>query len=139
MVITSDEASNVITNQWEIDSAAIKLLNEDELLQHIAAFEHQFGLHMINDPRFPLTIGFKQYLTDDQRNEDGNPKPTADIDIEQIFEKHRRKIRKLGEFYHRATGIGIFGNTSNDINGREITVSLRINRLIDMVDDAYET
>jgi hypothetical protein len=41
--------------------------------------------------------------------------------------------------YHRAVAIEMAHKESLDINGNEFQVAVRINRLIDMADDAYET
>ena len=126
-------------NEIELENASKKIreLTEDELLQHIAFFEKQWCLHKKNDRYVPIQNGFKQFLRPDEMDEYGNP---LDIDIEQVSEKHRMKIKKLGDYYHQAqAGLGIFDDDSVDINGNEFKVSVRINRLIDMVDDAYES
>jgi hypothetical protein len=128
-------------NQSEIElenkSKSIFELSESDLLLHIQCFEKQWCLDKKGDRSIPLKIGFEQFLSSGEKDELGNP---LDIDIEQISEKHRKKIKLLGDYYHRAqAGLGIFDDDSIDINGNEFKVSVRINRLIDAVDDAYES
>jgi hypothetical protein len=59
--------------------------------------------------------------------------------MERVAEQRRRTMRVLGELYHRSVSLGVFDDDTVDVNENEFKVSVRINRLIDMVDDAYET
>ncbi len=133
------EHSQTNHNEIELELASknIKELDATELEQHIGHFESQWCLDRKNDRYIPIQNCFKQFLRPDEMDDHGNP---LDIDIEQVSEKHRKKIKKLSDYYHHAqAGLGIFDNDSTDINGNEFKISVRINRLIDMVDDAYET
>ena len=132
---TSSE-TNPQESRLELISNKIQSYDEDQILTCITQFEEQWCLNRQGDRMVPLTNGFKRYYNDDQLDGSGLP---LELDIEHVSEKHRRTQRMLGELYHRTKTLNIFDNEIEDINGNEFKVSNRVNRLIDMADDAYET
>ena len=120
----------------EMLKSQVQNLNTDQMLTYITQLEAQWRLDQKGDRWVPLTNGFKQFYNDQELDETGLPK---ELDVERISEQHRRKQRVLGELYHRSVALGIFDDDSTDINNNEFKVSSRINRLIDMADDAYES
>jgi len=120
-----------------LSTVDIKNLSEEEVLERLLHFEEAWQLNAKGDKSAPQRIGFIQYFEHGELDEDGYP---VNPDIEQLAEKHRIKISKLGTYYHHAQAkLDIIDNDSLDINGDEFKISVRINRLIDIVDDAYET
>ena len=119
----------------EILKSQVQNLDDQQLLTYIKQLETQWRLDCLGDPWVPLTNGFKQFYNNQQLNEHGLP---IDLDISRVSDQHRRKRNVLGQMYHRARAIGILDEDSTDVNNNDFKVSVRINRLIDMEDDAYE-
>lgn len=114
----------------------VQNLNHEELLTYTTQLEKKWCLDCKNDPYIPITNSFKQFFREDELDDNGLPKT---LDIERVSEQHRRKLCVLGELFHRSVALNIFDDDSIDINENDLKVSARINRLIDMADDAYET
>ena len=117
-------------------SNKIQSYTSEEILTCITQFEDQWCLNCQGDRMIPITNGFARYYNKDQLDSNGLP---LELDIEHVSERHRRAQKMLSEIYHRAKSLDISTNDSEDINGNEFQVSNRINRLIDMSDDAYES
>jgi phage/plasmid-associated DNA primase len=126
----SDEA------KMELLKAQVQNLNEEQLLLFIGQLETAWSLDRKGDRWVPIKNGFQHFYSPDELDIDGLPR---EIDIEKVSDQHKRKQRALGEMYHRAVSLGISTNESTDITGNEYQIATRINRLIDMADDAYET
>ena len=122
-------------SRLEILKSQVQGLTSEQLLTFITQLEKQWRLDCQGDPWIPLTNCFKQFYSETELNEVGLPK---DLNAERIYEQNKRKQRVLGELYHRAVALNIFDHDSNDVNNNQYKVSVRINRLIDMADDAYE-
>ena len=127
---------NVDEARLELLRSQVQSLDEEKLLEFIGQLETAWCLNRKGDPWIPITNGFKQFYAPDELTPQGLPR---DLDMEKVSDQHKRKQRALGEMYHRAVALEMAGKESQDINGNEFQVSTRINRLIDMADDAYET
>ena len=132
-----------LTDDADVDGTRLELLrsqvqnlDEEQLLEFIAQLETAWCLNKRGDPWIPITNGFRQYYSPEELTPQGLPR---DLDMEKVSDQHKRKQRGLGEMYHRAVALEIAIKESQDINGNEFQVATRINRLIDMADDAYET
>jgi len=132
----TNNETNAQETRLELISNKIQSYDEEQILTCITQFEEQWCLNCQGDRMVPLTNGFKRYYNSEQLDGSGLP---IELDIEHVSEKHRRTQRMLGELYHRAKSLNIFDNETDDINGNEFKVSNRVNRLIDMADDAYES
>jgi Family of unknown function (DUF5906) len=122
--------------RMELLKSQVKNLDEPKLLEFISQLETSWCLNCKGDRWIPITNGFKQFYNEVELDTCGLPR---DLDMERISDQHTRKQRALGEMYHHAVALGIAEKDSTDINGNEFQISTRINRLIDMADDAYET
>ena len=131
-----EQDNNENETRLEILKTQVQNLSSDDIKTYITQLETQWCLNCIGDVWIPLTNGFKQFYQDDQLDEHGLPR---DVDIERIVEQNKRKQRVLGELYHRSVALNIFDEETEDVNGNSFKISSRINRLIDMADDAYET
>ena len=129
------EDSDTSATRLEILKSQVQSLDAEQLLTYISQLESQWNLDRVGDPWIPLTNGFKQFYSPEQLNPSGLP---LDLDIGRVADQHRRKRNVLGQMYHRARAINVLNEDSTDINGNEFKISVRINRLIDMEDDAYE-
>ena len=129
------EDSDTSATRLEILKSQVQSLDAEQLLTYISQLESQWNLDRVGDPWIPLTNGFKQFYNAEQLSPNGLP---MDLDISRVADQHRRKRNVLGQMYHRARAIDILNEDSMDINGNEFKISVRINRLIDTEDDAYE-
>jgi hypothetical protein len=129
------EDSDPAATRLEILKSQVQSLDAEQLLTYISQLESQWNLDRIGDPWIPLTNGFKQFYNPEQLDESGLPR---ELDIVRVADQHRRKRNVLGQMFHRARSIEILDQDSMDINGNEFKISVRINRLIDTEDDAYE-
>lgn len=120
----------------ELNSNKIQSYGPEEILTCITQFEEKWCLNCQGDRMVPLVNGFKQFYNQDQLDQSGLP---LDSDIEMVSEKNKIAQKTLGQLYHRAKTLEISDNASQDINDNEFKVSNRINRIIDMLDDAYES
>lgn len=131
-----DQETNKNETRLEILKTQVQNLSSDDIITYIGQLEQQWRLDQRGDPWVPLTNGFKHFYQENELDESGLPR---EIDVERLTEQNKRKQRVLGELYHRSVAIGIFDDETEDINGNTFKISTRINRLIDMADDAYET
>ena len=120
----------------ELLSNKIQSYDPEEILTCITEFEEKWCLNRQGDRMIPLINGFKQFYSADQLTAGGLP---LELNIDCVAEKNRREQHFLSELYHRAKTLEISDQTSFDINENESKVANRINRIIDMLDDAYET
>ena len=120
----------------ELLKSQVQNLNKEQLLTFISQLETSWCLNCKGDRWIPITNGFKQFYNEAELDSCGLPR---ELDIERVYDQHRRKQRALGEMYHRAVALEIASEESQDINGNDFQIATRINRLIDMSDDAYET
>ena len=127
----SEEQSN--ESKLEGLKSQVQTLSAEDLLVFIKQLEGKWCLDCKNDPFIPITNAFKQFFREDELDASGMP---VSMDIERVAEQHRRKMAVLGELFHRAVALNTFDEDSTDINDNEFKVSVRINRLIDMADDA---
>ena len=124
-------------SRLELLKNQVSEFTDEELLFHITELESKWRLNSKGDKLVPLTNGFTQFFSEEQlSNAEGLPET---IDLETVFEQHRRKQTALSGLYHRAETLEISDKVTLDINDIELQISDRINRLIDMVDDAFET
>ena len=123
-------------SRLELLKSQVHTLSVDDAINLLTDLENEWQLGKRNDASIPFKIGFEQFFRPDEIDEKGFPKT---IDIERVAAQHKRQLGLLGELYHRTVAVGAFDDDSFDINKTEVKVSARINRLIDMADDAYET
>ena len=131
-----DQETNENETRLEILKTQVQNLPPDDVIKYINQLEQTWRLDCRGDPLVPLTNGFRQFYQPAELGEHDLPR---EVDTERLAEQHKRKQRVLGELFHRAVALGIFDDESEDINGNNFKISMRINRLIDMADDAYET
>lgn len=114
----------------------IQNLDRDNLILFIDQLESKWCLDCKGDRWIPMSNGFKQFYRPDELDNGGFP---IELDMERITDQNNRKIKTLSEMYHRAVTLNIVSEETLDINGNEFKIATRINRLIEMSDDAYET
>jgi hypothetical protein len=123
-------------SRMELLKSQVQSFDKAQLVTFISQLENSWCLNCKGDRWIPITNGFKQFYNEAELDSCGLPR---ELDIERVSDQHRRKQRALGEMYHRAVALEIAEEETQDINGNEFQIATRINRLIDMSDDAYET
>jgi hypothetical protein len=118
----------------EIVKSDVAALDNTGLMDYITNLEIQMGMKSNGDKFVPLMNPFRQFFRQDELC-DGIP---TDIEIDRVIEKKRRLINVFSELYHKATSLNMTSEVSTDINGDEFEVGVRINRLIETVDDYFE-
>jgi hypothetical protein len=125
----------MVDSQTEVLIAGVQDLTSDELLDRIGKIESLFGLTIRGDKFAPTVNSFKIYF---QPAELDGGVPRDEIDMKKVDEQQRRKLRILDEWFNHASVLSIIDEDTPDINGVELKVRHRINRLIKTVVDAYE-
>ena len=116
--------------------AQAKQLSPDDLNDMINQFETKWKLNTKTyDAADPLNIGFELFFEGDPKDPMGFP---IEIDLQRLATQHQMKQKILVEIYHRCNELDIIHNSSQDINGLEITMANRLNRIMNAADDAYE-
>tara|TARA_B100000073_G_scaffold128292_1_gene105010 strand:- start:401 stop:2362 length:1962 start_codon:yes stop_codon:yes gene_type:complete len=129
--ITQD-ADRVETNQvmW---MNHIQGLNPEQLISFLTQLEDMWDIWRHDDEAVSFQLGFKNFFLPEELNSESGL-PQNSIDIESISAKHQRMNLQLGQLYHRADKLKILDLDDGDDN----KISVRINRLIDQVDDAWQ-
>ena len=123
-------------SRLELLKNQVQSFDKDKLVEFISQLETSWCLNCKGDRWIPITNGFKQFYSAGDLDSSGFPR---ELDMERVMDQHRRKTRALGEMFHRAASLGVSEEETKDINGNDFKIITRINRLIDMSDDAYET
>ena len=123
-------------SRLELLKTQVQGFDKDSLVQCISQLETMWCLNCKGDRWIPITNGFKQFYSEGDLDSCGLPK---ELDMERVIDQHRRKQRALCEMFHRAKSLGVAEEETQDINGNDFKIMTRINRLIDMSDDAYES
>jgi hypothetical protein len=131
-----EQDGNHDESRLELLKNQVQNFDREKLIEFISQLETSWCLNCKGDRWIPITNGFKQFYSADDLDTCGLPR---ELDMERVGDQHRRKQRALGEMFHRSVALGIADEETQDINGNDFKIMTRINRLIDMSDDAYET
>jgi len=131
-----EQNGNHDESRLELLKNQVQTFDKEKLTEFISQLETSWCLNCKGDRWIPITNGFKQFYSIDELDSCGLPR---ELDMERVGDQHRRKQRALCEMFHRAVSLGIAEEETQDINGNDFKIMTRINRLIDMSDDAYET
>lgn len=131
-----EQENNENETRQEILKGQVQSLTPEQMSLHLGQIERKWSLDCKDDPWIPITNGFKIFYTEDQLDENGLPR---DLDMDKVNRDYKNKKNHLGDLYHRSGALGIFDDETEDINGNTFKTAERINRLIDTIEDAYET
>ena len=123
-------------SKFELFRSQVHDLAKENVSPFLAQLEQKWQLDQRGDSHVPFRIGFSLYFTPDELGESGIPDI---IEMERVQVQFARHKETFAELFHRAVSLGMIDELDDDINGNECTITSRINRLIDMADDAYET
>lgn len=125
------EAANYDDANSALWSNHIQQFSPDQVMDMLLQLEHMWKLTEKNDKYMSYHVGYLNFFTKDELSDDGLP---ISIDLEKISAKHMRMHDRLCELYHRADTLGIMDLEDDD----DMKTSVRINRLIDQVEDAWQ-
>lgn len=111
----------------------IQSLNSEHLVELINGLEDEWCIGVKNSTDISSDLGYQKFFLPEEINPATN-KPYR-VDIELLSAKHKRMLTQLGQIYHRAESLEISDYEPDDDG---LKVSVRINRLIDQVDDAFQ-
>lgn len=126
----------------ESESKFEKLTNQvhDLAREHVPSFltqlESTWCLDQKGDSLIPLKVGFSQFFLPHELGDRGLPEL---IDMAPVKSLFNRQLKIFSELYHRVVALDMHAEVTEDINGNELTIYHRVNRLMDAADDAYET
>ena len=119
-----DAASAMWTNQ-------IQTFSHDDVMKFLVQLEDMWKINDRDDIYLSYRIGYENFFTKDELTEDGLP---VSIDISRVESKVKRMNERLCELYHRADTL----NMMDIEDDNDMKISVRINRLLDQVDDAWQ-
>ena len=119
----------------EFFKSSVHNMTTEDLEKFLAEHEHNENIHCRGDKNTALTNCFRMFFSSDDLDTNGFP---IYVDIEKITELHRRSQSTYIELLQHARRTEITSHPTVDINGDEMRIIDRINRLIQLRSDAYE-
>jgi len=124
--VNRDEANSAM---W---SNQIQVFDKEQLMELLIRLERAWKVNDRQSSYVAQRIGYENFFSSDEIGEDGYPR--SSVDIERKCSMYMRMRDRLCDMYHRADTLEIL----NDIDDNDMKVSVRINRLLDQVDDAWQ-
>ena len=113
-------------------SNQIQTLNPEEFMHLLSELEDMWDINATDNSMVSFQLGYKNFINpQDLDPETGLP---VRFDVELVSGNHKRLKMQLGQMYHRAEVLRLL-DTEDD---EDMKISMRINRLIDQVDDAWQ-
>jgi hypothetical protein len=113
-------------------SNQIQSLNPEEFMHLLSELEDMWDINTTDNSMISFQLGYKNFINpQDLDPETGLP---VRFDVELVSGNHKRLKMQLGQMYHRAEVLKLL-DTEDD---EDMKISMRINRLIDQVDDAWQ-
>jgi hypothetical protein len=116
--------------QW---NTQIQTLNPEEFMTFLSQLEDMWDMNTKGDHIMPINTGFKNFFHPNERDPETDMPYKLDPDV--VSGKYNRLNEKLGHMYHRAVFLKLLDNEDDEDS---VTISTRINRLIDQVYDAWQ-
>lgn len=121
-----DEANSAM---W---SNQIQTFDKEQLMDLLIRLERAWKVNDRESSYVALRLGYENFFSKDEIGEDGYPRGA--VDIERKCSMYMRMRDRLCDMYHRADTL----NVLDEIDENDLKVSVRINRLLDQVDDAWQ-
>jgi hypothetical protein len=110
----------------------IQSLNPEEFMHLLSQLEDMWDINTTNNSMISFQLGYKNFINpQDLDPETGLP---IRFDVELVSGNHKRLKMQLGQLYHRAEVLKLLDLEDDE----DMKISMRINRLIDQVDDAWQ-
>lgn len=115
--------------QW---NTQIQSLNPEEFMTFLSQLEDMWDINTKGNVLIAFQTGYKNFFHPNELNPETGVPDSFDIDV--VSGKYIRLNEKLGHMYHRAVFLKLLDNEDDE----DMTISTRINRLIDQVYDAWQ-
>ena len=115
--------------QW---NTQIQSLNPEEFMTFLSQLEDMWDINTKGNVLIAFQTGYKNFFHPNELNPETGVPDSFDIDV--VSGKYIRLNEKLGHMYHRAVFLKLLDNEDDE----DMTISTRINRLIDQVYDACQ-
>ena len=113
-------------------SNQIQSLNPEEFMHLLSQLEDMWDINATDNSMVSFQLGYKNFINpQDLDPETGIP---IKFDVELVSGNHKRLKMQLGQMYHRAEVLKLLDIEDDE----DMKISMRINRLIDQVDDAWQ-
>lgn len=129
----SNEKKNEV--RTEVFKTSIQNMTPEQIHDFVSDRERKFNMNIRGDKCIGLTNCFIQFFNSDELDRNGFPK---EIDLEKISEQHRRSQTLYIELFQHIRRTEISSLVTHDINGDEMRLVDRVNRLIQAHSDAYD-
>lgn len=129
----SEQQKSDIRN--ELFKNTVQNMSVDEICNFLSEREAKLNLNCRGDKCVPLTNCFHTFFSQDELDSNGFPK---NVDVQKLSEQHRRSQSLMIELLQHAKREEITGTLSKDVNGDELRIIDRINRLIQTLSDAHD-
>lgn len=106
--------------------------NEEQIMETLKKLEDVWHLNTKRNKYIVYQIGPQNFFSSDERDENGMPDENIGLDIINI--RHKSILNNLFDMYSRAQELDILEKEDDE----QTSVSFRINRLVDHVNDQWE-
>jgi len=113
-------------------SNQIQTFDKEQLTDLLIRLEQAWKINDRQSNYVAQRIGYDNFFPQEQIGEDGFPRGA--VDIERICGMYIRMRDRLCDMYHRADTLQLL----DEIDENDLKLSVRINRLLDQVDDAWQ-
>ena len=124
--VNRDEANSAM---W---SNQIQTFDKEQLMDLLIRLEHAWKVNDRENGYVAQQLGYENFFSREEIGEDGYPRGA--VDIERICGMYIRMRDRLCDMYHRSDTLGLL----DEIDENDMKISVRINRLVDQVDDAWQ-
>jgi hypothetical protein len=119
----------------EVFKTSIQTMTPEELQDFVSDRERKLNMDVRGDKCIGLTNCFHQFFATNDLDTNGFP---VTIDLEKLAEQHRRTQMLYIELFQHIRREDMSSLVSRDINGDEMRLIDRVNRLIQAHSDAYD-
>lgn len=130
--MTQEKKQEICT---EIFKQSVSQMSPEKIQEFITERENKMNLNCRGDKCTPLTNCFHVFFSPDELDSNGFPNM---INLERLGEQHRRAQMVYIELFQHCRRHDITTLSSEDVNGDEMRIIDRVNRLIQTLSDAYD-
>ena len=113
-------------------SNQIQTFDKEQLMDLLIRLERAWKVNDRESSYVAQRLGYDNFFSKDEIGEDGYPRGA--VDIERKCCMYKRMVDRVCDVYHRADTLGIL----DEVDENDLKVSVRVNRLLDQVDDAWQ-
>ena len=121
-----DEANSAM---W---SNQIQTFDNEQVMELLIRLERVWKVNDRESSYVAQRLGYDNFFSQDEIGEDGYPRGA--VDIERKCSMYIRMRDRLCDLYHRAESLSML----DEVDENDMKVSVRVNRLLDQVDDSWQ-